>query len=76
MNYDGLAYERPKITKWFPKGNRFLFKLSTPEKLDDPVQTGINLYPVEIFKGKAAPSTFPCSLYWEEDEEEDPIIVV
>jgi hypothetical protein len=73
---DGLAYERPKHVKWFPKGSRFAFKYSTLENFGDPVPTQIGLYPVELFSGRATPATFTANLYWENGEEEPPSVMV
>ena len=76
MVWNGLSGERPKLVNWFPKGQRFLFKVTTPEKMGDPIPTTINLFPVQIFTGRVVPKQISATLFYDPGEEEPPGILV
>ena len=69
------SFERPAATEWFPKSNRFGFKVSTPREVGNPVTVSIAILPIVPF-GNFPPGNIDVRLFYEDTDNEPPTLVV
>jgi len=61
-----LVYEMELSAKWYPKGARYVFPLPVFETGGADLNVAIALIPVELYKGRANPSSVTCTLLYED----------
>ena len=75
VEFDGTEYERPRLTKWFPKNRPFNFKYTSPSTFDNNVTTVMSLYPIVPF-GRFSGNTVDIQLSYEDSSNEPDVLIV